>query len=185
MTMPQVESQEMASDPRDRLWDAAFETYYDSFYEGILADLLIDRWQFLDEAAKCTVALTATGSALAGWALWTEPGFRIVWVIVAGVSAILAILHAALGVAGRVRDWGEVRRYFATLRIDLETLRYRMEFDPEFPLDGFTDSFAELRKKYGEGMQRLRNDILLTRRLIHRAQDKLNQRVADKSAAVD
>ena len=36
------------------------------------------------------------------------------------------------------------------------------------------------RKRYGEGIQRLKNDILLTKRLQIRTQAELNQRIADK-----
>ena len=171
----------MGSDPRDDLWMAAFETFYDSYYEEILADSLVSRWQWLDEAAKVLVALTATGSAVTGWALWNAAQFKTIWSIAAGFAAILAILHPTLRVPSRLTDWGEAKLYFAALRIDLETFRYRMQFDAEFPVASFSAEFLTYRKRYGEGMQRLKNDILKTKRLQTRAQDELNQRIEDKS----
>jgi hypothetical protein len=71
---------------RDRLWEAVFETYYDAYYEEILSGDLIDRWQSFDEFAKIVIALTASGSAVSGWALWTQPGFRAVWAVLAGLA---------------------------------------------------------------------------------------------------
>jgi hypothetical protein len=54
----------MDFDPRDELWNAAFNTYYDAYYEEIAADKMISRWQILDELTKVLVALTASGSAM-------------------------------------------------------------------------------------------------------------------------
>jgi hypothetical protein len=172
----------MALDPRDSLWDATFDTYYDAYYEEIAADALINRWQLLDEVAKVVVALTASGSAVAGWALWNDPAFRTFWVVLAGLGAILAIVHATLGVPGRLKTWGEIKRAFVTLRIDLETFRYRMEADPAFDVGTFQQQFEQYRKRYTEAMQQLQNDILLTSRLENAAQDDLNARVKDKTA---
>ena len=42
----------MTGDSRDSLWEATFETYYDSYYQEILAYELINHWQYLDETAK-------------------------------------------------------------------------------------------------------------------------------------
>jgi len=90
----------MTTDQRDEIWNAAFDTYYDAFYEELCADNLINRWQKLDEASKVLAALTASTSAVAGWVLWTEPHFKVVWSAIAAVAALLTILHASLG--GRV-----------------------------------------------------------------------------------
>jgi len=170
----------MKVDPRDRLWKASFETFYDSFFEEMVADSLINRWQLLDEVTKISVALTATGSAVSGWALWNKPHLKTVWAILAGIGAVLAIFHTTLGVPRRLKDWSEIKQYFASLRIDLETFRYRMEIDPEFPLDKFSQEFVEYRKQYKEGANLLKNDILLTKRLQIKFQDRLNERLQDK-----
>ncbi len=170
----------MSTDRRDSLWEVAFETYYDSYYEEVAAGLLISRWQVLDELAKVVVALTAAGSAVAGWALWSEPGFKVFWAALAGTGALLSIIHAALGVPGRLKTWGEIERTFTTLRIDLETFRMAMDTDPEFDLDGFQHQFEQFRKRYAEAVHQVQNDVLLTGGLRNKAQDQLNSCLADK-----
>src|SRR5882672_4865855 len=126
------------SDTRDRIWEEVFQTYYESYYQEILVHDLINRWQFLDDAAKCTVALTASGSAISGWALWMQPGGRWLWGLLAGVGAVLAILQVSLGVAARISYWSGVRQYFAALRIDLETFQSRMRIDQVFPIGQYS-----------------------------------------------
>lgn len=167
----------MSFDPRDELWNAAYNTYYDAFYEEIAAEKLINKWQMADEISKVIVAITASGSAMSGWALWNEPQFKYIWAIIAGIGAILALLHSTLGVSGRLKNWGDVKRWFATLRIDLETFRYRMSVNPDFAIDEFQKDFIEHRRRYNEGIQTKTNDILWSIKLEEKTQAELNKRV--------
>lgn len=170
----------MAADPRDELWEACFETYYDCFFQELLADGLINKWQRLDESTKILVALTASGSAVSGWALWTEPHFRVLWAVVAGVTAILSIGHPTLNVPGRLKDQGDLKRRFAAIRTDLETFRYRMRVNPVFSLVDFLADFADLRRRYSDTVQLIKNDILDTRRFEYRVQDRLDLQLGDE-----
>jgi hypothetical protein len=167
----------MVFDPRDELWNATYNTYYDSYYEEIAADTIINRWQLVDEYTKVLVALTVSGSAVSGWSLWSNPRFKIIWIILAGLGAVLAIVHSALGVPGRLKDWGESKRWFAMLRIDMETFMYRMRVNPDFSVDDFTNDFVEYRRRFGEGHQRIKNDILWKKGLEFKAQKELDKRL--------
>ena len=180
LTQKGARSSVMETDPRDELWEISFETFYESSYEEIVADCLVKRWQLLDEVAKISLAVTVSGSAVSGWALWGEPYFKGMWAVLAAIAAVISIVHVTLRVPSRLEDWVEIKRYFAHLRIELETFRYRMQVDPEFSMKEFTDTFLGYRKSYAEGISRLKNDILLTRRLEFKAQDYLDERLADK-----
>ena len=129
----------------------------------------------IDEATKVLVALTASGSAIAGWTLWTQPNFKHVWVVAAGIAAVLAIVHAALGVPNRLKLWAEIKTCFASLRVDLETLRHRMQLDPKFPVEEFTEAYLQHRERYRQGVERLQNDIMLIKPLRIRAQNSLDE----------
>jgi hypothetical protein len=162
-------------DSRDQLWQCAFETYYDSYYEEIAAEDLINRYQNIDEVSKVIVVLATAGIAVSvGFDLWNQPFIKVIWTILAGIGAILAMVNMALGIPSRLHDWGEHKRCFATLRNDLATFRYRMKIDPFFSIEEYTKEFVEYRKRYSEGYQRQKADILYRRRLQDKAQDKLN-----------
>lgn len=143
----------MTVDPRDELWEATFKTYYDAYYIELLEDALIARWQVVDEVTKVLVALTAGGSAVSGWALWTQPHFKTIWAILAGIAALLAIVHSALAVPGRISDHAEAKRRFASLRIGLETFCYRMRVAPEFPVPEFMEELAQHRRVFSDAVQ--------------------------------
>ena len=157
------------------LWDASFDTYYDCFYYEAVSDRLVNRWQLADDVTKVLVAVTASGSALSGWTLWSHPGYKVVWVTLAGFAAGLAIVHTTLAVTFRLRDWGEIKRGFASLRVELETLRYRMEFDADAETTDLRRDFVQARGRYRDVVLRLRNDSLLTRRLKVSAQEEVDR----------
>lgn len=168
----------MAVDQRDELWNAVYDTYYESYFQELLADDLVTLWRNVDEATKVLVALTATGSAVSGWAVWKLGYGQELWVLLSGFVAVIAIVHAALGVPVKLKDWGEVKRNFTSLRVNLETFRHRISVNHEFPIDEFWDLYEKRRQEYGDAMQRIENDLFRTDRRAERVQDKLNIRVA-------
>ncbi|MBI1930270.1 hypothetical protein HYR99_39210 [Candidatus Poribacteria bacterium] len=159
---------------RDGLWQFAFETFYRCYYAELVASRLSKQWLIVDELARVMIALTAAGSAVSGWALWNNPQFKIVWSIIAGLGALLAILHSSLRIPERLKELNSTQQYFTRLRIDLETFRYRMKLNPNFSTEAFNQDFLELRKRYSEGAQRVLNDILLTKRLRKHVQLELD-----------
>jgi hypothetical protein len=167
----------MAVDPRDELWNAAFDTWYDSYYEEIVSESLIARWLRLDEITKVAVAITAGGSAIAGLALWKQPEYAWLWPIIATVGAFLAIVTEKLAVSFKLRDHGDTMRAFSALRIELDTFMYRMRIDPNFDIAKFTDELVAFRKRFGESYLRVKSDSLLTTRLQRKCQADLNQRL--------
>ena len=169
----------MPVDPRDELWHAVYHTYYECYWREFVSDKMISGWEVVDVITKALVAVTASGSAVAGWQLWSQAGLQEVWAGLAGFAAIVAIVHAALGVPRRLADWGEVKRIFAGLRVDLETLRHRMRINPGFPVEDFTQEYVRYRQGYKDGIQLIKNDILLTRRVRQKSQADVNRHLGN------
>lgn len=168
----------MAFDSRDQLWEATFDTYYDAYYAELLADALIRRWQWVDDINRVIVAVTASGSAIAGWTLWNTNYGKTVWGIFAGFAAVLSIIHAALRVPERLKGIGELQGNNTALRSDLETYRYLMKINPNFPIDEFTRKFEEYRNRLASGVKM--NDILLTLGLKMKVKGELNSLLKDE-----
>jgi hypothetical protein len=162
----------MSFDPRDVIWEKIFDVYYDSYWVEILSDNIIGFWQKTDDITKVLVALTVSG-----WTLWNQPGFKYIWAILAGISAVLSITHAALGVAGKVRDWTEIKRQFTTLRLELESSRDLMEINPNFSIEDFENQYKAYKKRYGELYSSIQNDIILSKSRKVKCQNNLNIRL--------
>lgn len=167
----------MNHDPRDELWGEAWRLYYQVYFEEICVEQVVRRWSTLDELSRVFVALTASGSAVAGWALWNQPYFRTMWTILAGVGAFSAILHTQFAVPTRLRDLCPLTNYFAVLRVELEGLRGRMAVNPTFPVTEFQGKLDRYRTRYAQGIGRIKQDTMRTKRLERRAQDALNTRL--------
>ena len=169
-----MENENLDDYQRDQLWRVSVETFYKVYYAESLTTSLIKSWQRWDEIAKCAIAITATTSAVSGWALWSLPKFRIAWSIFAGLGAVCAILHPTLKIPDRLKDLISDVQYLKGLRINLETFRYKMEVDPNFAIEEFNDEFFRYRDQYSEGSKRLKNDILLTKGRQTKVQEELN-----------
>lgn len=169
----------MTHDPRDELWNSVFETYYDSYFQEIVADNLINRWLKFDDITKVLVAVTASGSAVAGWAAWNRPEYQGVWGAIAGLAALISIVHAALGVPNRLKDHGETKRLFSALRIDLTTFRHRMRIDPKFSLDEFSAEYFEFRQRFKDAIHSIIPDVARTKRVLSNSQVELDQLIGD------
>jgi hypothetical protein len=167
------------SDPREQLWEVSFGTYYDAFFEELVADGLINRWGRLDDFTKIIVALTASSSAISGWALWGSSVGKIFWLFCSGVAAILSVVHTSLGVPDRIKAHGDDKRRFAQLRTALETFRYRLQAE-QFEPDKFNKEFVDLRKVYGDDIGLLKNDTFRTRGFEIKIQEQLNGQIADQ-----
>jgi hypothetical protein len=165
----------MEYDERDEIWNATWDTYYNSFYQELLAEKMVIIWQRVDEVARFVIALTASGSAIAGWALWSSPGYKNLWAIIAGIGALLAVVQRVFDITKRLSEWGNLRSFFSSLRIDLKTFQYHMKSDPSFPILEFTKEFDNLRKRFTEGFKGIKTDILLISYLKNKTQRELNQ----------
>jgi hypothetical protein len=69
---------------RGDVWIEAYRYFYLAYYNELLASDLgrrLDRW---GNAMNLVIALTSSGSAISGWALWKTDRGLIVWSILAG-----------------------------------------------------------------------------------------------------
>ena len=166
-------------DIRDGIWEKIFEVFYDSFFYEMLSNKIVSKWLFIDEITKILVALTTSGSAIAGWSLWNKDGFQYIWIILAGLSALLSILHATLNVSHRVKEWTEIKRKFSALKIECETNRGLMEMNPEFEIEPHKKFYIEKKKVFGEIYSNLPNDFLISRKFSIKIQNEVDHSISN------
>lgn len=157
---------------RDQVWKAAWNTYYYAYFDEMLADALVRRWMRIDDIVKIATAMTAAGSAIAGWTFWNQPNLKPVWAILAGFGAVCAIAHTALGVSYRLKDYTDSKNRLARLRIELETFRIKMAVDPQFSVDEFDAELLRFRERWSNDSFK-RNDLLATLRLRTKLRNEL------------
>ena len=162
------------SDDRYRGYlNSANETFYAAYYQELASEALIDRWQVINIVILLFVALTASGSAISGWALWDEPGFKYVWVVIAAIASVLLVAHVVIGVPGRLRDQEEHRRTSALLRVDIED--FRQLLDIGIDIDEAKKRRAELQLRLAILIGNRRRDIGETEGFIRKVKENLNE----------
>ena len=160
-------------------WKPSYETLYHVTYQESLSSALAERWQVIDTVTNILVAATASGSAVAGWALWNQPEGRSVWMIIAGFVSLLSIVHGGVQVPTRLKEQENVRRQFSKLRVDLETFRQRLQLGTR-TLDYFEKSYIELRDRYADLVNRAPSDIANTYKLRVKIQELVNTLLKDE-----
>jgi len=151
---------EIEAENKESLRQSALQTYRDVYLNEVEADVLIGRWQKVDEVTKVLAALTSSTSPVTGWLVWDQKEWRNAWGILAGIASVLSIVHVALKVSDRVKDWSDTKGHFVRLRTELETFLYQMKVNPAFALDEFMARFEALRTRFGEGVDRKKVDFL-------------------------
>jgi hypothetical protein len=165
------------ADPLDQLWKETYALYYDAHYYEIESELIVQKWQRIDDIVRVVVAVTASSSAVAGWSLWSDPAGKTIWACIAGSSALVAIVHAALGVPARLKEWGEIHRLFLVLRNDIQTLRQQMRIQTGGSTRAIQAAFDAARTRFTEGESKIKSDLLRTNRLRNAAQRLLDERI--------
>ncbi|MFQ5895853.1 MAG: hypothetical protein ACE5JJ_08585 [Nitrospinota bacterium] len=157
----------------------SFQTFYQAHFQELVAERLFRWWSRIDLVTAVLIGLTASGSAVAGWLLWSMPGWKLVWAIIAGTASLVSIGHGALGVAGRVKKLEEIRGQFCQLRVELETFRQQLIIG--IKSDQAKKQFELLRGRYEKFMANNHPDILHNRKkLMSSVQDELDSLLRQK-----
>ncbi len=168
----------MAQDNNKAYLDASWETLYETYYQEIASESLAALWERTDVIVLFLVALTTSGSAVAGWALWSISGWKVLWIILAGIASIASIAHTSMRVPSRVKEQEELRNKFAKLRFDLET--FWQELKIGLNEEQAKTRYKELREKASECIAQAHPDILYTMRFRRGIQERLNETLKQK-----
>ncbi|MGL1893912.1 MAG: hypothetical protein OCD02_19900 [Spirochaetaceae bacterium] len=161
-------------DTRNEIWNSTWNSYYDTFYQELLAEELEVRWKRFDDISRILIAITASTSAISGWALWSNKDFKIIWVFLAAIGALLSLVTKSLDIPRRISDWNDSKKYFTTLRIDYQIFLDELGFNPEFSTIDATVTVRNLRLRYAEGYKEMLNDSFITQKLKIMIQDSVN-----------
>ncbi len=177
------------SQPQDLIiknfWRPSFDTLYDTYFQELIASAVADRWQRIDLVTSILVAVTASSSAIAGWALWQREGWRTVWLLLAGVTTLLSIVHGTMTVPTRIKEQEELRQQFSKLRVDLETFRQELELNIANPdhttagSDQLYKDYLSLRNRYAEYTARARRDVANTEKHRGKIRLEVNERLKE------
>ncbi len=156
----------------DDYWGPSYDTYYDAYYQEMAYISVSDDLQGVDMTVKALVAVTATGSAIAGLSLWNDPAWKPVWIALAATAAMASIIVGAIDVSTRLKDYEGFFKLFSALRIDTDTFRKDLLIGMT-PQDAQT-RFADLRHRLSDTMAKTKPDVFFRRRMWRSVERELN-----------
>lgn len=137
---------------------------------------MLNRWLLLDHLSRILIALFASGSAVAGWSLWSSAPGKIWWAVLAAIAAVASIVTGALGVQDRVKRFTETKTTFTRLRIRVDAVLAEMRIRHDFDIDRVQEAYHKVQEIYAEAFQSYPHDLFFTQH----AQDCV-QRALDRS----
>ena len=160
------------------LWSSAHNYHYACFYEEMTANFLVGRWRLVDTVSKFLTTLTASGSAVAAWAVWADASFgAMIWAIVSGVAALLALVHTSLGISDRIKEDTLIYSNFQQLRLDLEQFKINMLIRSSDSLSDYKKQYQDIFAKFGKAYALKRPDFFITKEREEIIQADLNKRL--------
>lgn len=151
---------------RQAIENDAYLTWYNSKYQELICSKLFGRWQTTDTFVQIGIALTASGSAIAGWQLWELKEMKIIWAIISGLISILAICHKVFGVTNKIKTWSESSKAYSMIKNQLEILRYDINTSFDKNTDNIHKKLREIKTSYAEEDPKTpNNDLWLTKSL--------------------
>jgi hypothetical protein len=119
---------------RKHVWDSMLDGEMNDRYYRYRASTYAGR----EKGLKIFLALTSSGT-VAGWTLWSTPPYTLIWKMLSGVSAALAISLPFLDYTGQVERASTLRKGWWELRAKYEQLWAEIQSD-------FTGSIDERLK---------------------------------------
>lgn len=163
-----------------KLWQDSFELLYQATFQQFASIRLSGRWHSIDTLTAFFVTGTASGSAIAGWALWSSPGGKLAWVGIAGLASLLSLTHAVLQVPSKIKLQDDLKGLFGDLRLDVQTFRQNLRNGT--PPSTALDSYNMLRSRYKEAMKNAPASITFTTRLRQNIQTAVNHELDSEIA---
>jgi len=174
----------MGNQPSEKeiILNDAFNTWFNSRYKELIASELLQKWKMVDTFCQIGIALTAAGSAIAGWQFWEKAEMKIVWSAISGMISLAAVGHKGFRVVDKVKIWSEATQAFTMLKNQLETLRFEVNTSLAQNLDNIKKTYLEIRKSYTEEDKKIPDhDLWLSKSLetrtfakIHDSNEKTN-----------
>jgi hypothetical protein len=107
------------------------------------------RYRFLNFWMEMFIALGATGSGVAGFAVWQTGYGQYAWATLAAISIILSIAKPLLGLSTRIENYakvyGEYSSAFAKMSILVDDLQVHRRVTPDL-----MTAFSDLRTRTAE-----------------------------------
>jgi hypothetical protein len=127
-----------------RAWQI-YDEHRSALFNSGYFEAKVSRIQSASMFLDIVIAIGTSTTGIAGWALWNEAGFKVIWIVVAGVAGTLAVVKPILNLQEQLvrvtklfGQYGQLARGYSDLVGDMGA-QQRIDAD-------VVNRFNELRK---------------------------------------
>jgi len=152
--------------------------YWKASFNELLSEALIKKWSRFDTATKFISLITISGSAFAGWFLWTTVEGKYIWSLIAVVVSIVSAANTTMKVPDRIKEWEERRGESSKLARSIESFRRLLNISNDD--HQIKTEYTNLENKWTYGATLFKNtDILITDKLSNEVKKQVNQNIEE------
>jgi hypothetical protein len=154
----------------DRIYDLRRNCLLNELYYGRRLSL----FSRLSLGLEVVVVVGSGASGVSGWILWTQPGLRAIWAVIAAVAVLLAALKPILHIDARIKRYSTLFSGYRQLSISMAGVVEDIAEAHGVP--------AEIERDVGRVRSRYRtlaadDDPRPSSKLIHSLQEEVNRRI--------
>jgi hypothetical protein len=82
----------------------------------------VDRISFRNKIFEAIIAIGASSSGVAGFALWKSDQGKYIWAAISGASILLSVIKPIVGYSSDIEEYSKLYGEFATISADYENL---------------------------------------------------------------
>lgn len=136
---------------KSKTFNTAWRIYDDqrtALYNCKFFEAKIEKYQFGAMWLDIVIAIGTSTTGVAGWALWSQPTFSAIWVVIAGSAATLAVIKPILQLDGKLVKFTKLYGEYGRLSTEYINLVSDIGESQSITKD-FVKRHAELRKAAG------------------------------------
>lgn len=171
---------ELTSEEREswiNIWNEVYDRHYRSYFEELRCERLISTWNLIDTGCRILIAITTSGSAISGWALWEHDTYRTFWTVFAGITAVVAVIYSGAKISEQYRDSCVKHADFRNLRLRLEDFMAKMRTKQYASYQIYKHEFSKLMDSYSDVTSNGIFSVMISDSAEGKIQEKLNKRL--------
>ncbi|MBV9084061.1 MAG: hypothetical protein JOZ62_15400 [Acidobacteriaceae bacterium] len=160
-----------------RLHKAIFPLVYDSYMQELISEELLNFWSRIDAVSSVLVALTSSGSTVAGLAFWKTGTGGALWIVFSLTATVLAVVSTVLQIPSRIKTQTDLSVAFRD--IELQAERFYEGLDTA-DLTKAEEVYRSLDHEFREVLRKAPNDLIMTEKWRENIQTRLNAKMKEK-----
>lgn len=174
----------MTATERQQYWQELWKLYYSVYFHELVDATVGNRLSWAVKISDFVFGATASGSAIAAWAVWNEAAFQPVWGALSGAAGFLAIVMPIIGIRDLAKNYSASLILARRLRLRIEFYRAELNIREDWDKAALLSKLNGFQGQYEEFiLQRPADSFFETKAVVESCQKRLNVILKDELAA--